>query len=99
MNPAVRIQHVLGNVFGVNAIDWIADVLARRYDQREGHEHQNREGVVRSKDQRIDVHMTDANQVLQAAEYVQHGGNGEAVCALRMVRLFVWSARASVVRT
>lgn len=72
VDPAERVQHILRYVFGVNAIDRIANVLACGDDQRECHQHQHREAVVRPEHQRIDVHVADAHQILQAAEYVEH---------------------------
>jgi len=41
VDPAVRVQHVLGNVLGVNAVDGVADILLGGHDQREG-EHAGR---------------------------------------------------------
>lgn len=39
VNPAVRVENILGNIFCVNAIDWIADVLSCGDNQREGNQH------------------------------------------------------------
>ena len=72
VDPAVGVQHVLGNVFGVDAVDGVANVLPRRHDQREGQQAHDGEGVVQPEDRAVDVHVAHLDQVLEAAEHVQH---------------------------
>lgn len=59
MNPAVGVQHVFGNVFRVNAIDRITDVLSGRHDQTERDQDQNRYRIMQAEHWRIDVNVGD----------------------------------------
>jgi len=73
VDPAVRVQHVLGNVLGVNAVDGVADVLLGRHDQGEG-EHAGRgHAVVQPEHPRVYVHVGHVEQPAELAEYFQHG--------------------------
>jgi len=70
--PAVRVQHVLGQILAVNAVDGVADVLAGGDDQRERYQQDDREAVVQAEHGAVDVDVRDLYEALQAAEYVQH---------------------------
>lgn len=70
--PAVGVEHVLGQILAVYAVDRIADVLAGRHYQRERDQQDYRKAVVETKDGRVDVDVRYFNEALQAAEYVQH---------------------------
>ena len=48
VDPAVGVQHVLGNVLRVHAVYGVADVLPRGHDQAEGQEEGDRGAVVES---------------------------------------------------
>lgn len=72
MDPAICVEDVLWNVFGVHTVDRIADILARRDDQRERHQHHDSDRVVQPEHGRIDVHMADLDEILKATEYVEH---------------------------
>lgn len=50
VDPAVRVYDILRYLFGVDTVDRVADVLARRHDQTEGEEDHDRDGVVEAKD-------------------------------------------------
>lgn len=39
VDPAVCVENIFGNIFGVDAVDGIADVLTRGDNQREGDQH------------------------------------------------------------
>jgi len=39
VNPAVSVEHIFRYVLGVDAVNWIADVLSRRHNQRKGYQH------------------------------------------------------------
>ena len=62
----------LRNVLGVDAVDGVAHVLPRRHDEREGEQAHHREGVVQPEYRAVDVDVADLDQVLEAAEDVQH---------------------------
>lgn len=74
--PTVRVQHVLGYVLGVDAVDWVADVLAGGHDQAERGQQHHGQAVMEPEHGRIDVHVTDFYQALQAPEHVKHGVPG-----------------------
>lgn len=74
VDPAIRVQHVLGQILTVNAIDRIANVLPGSDDQRERDEKDDRETVVQPEHSCVDVHVRDLDQAFQASEYVQHFG-------------------------
>lgn len=70
VDPAVGVQHVLWDVLSVDAVDGVAHVLARRHDQAEGDQQDDRDGVVQPEDWRVDVYVVDLYKILQAAEHV-----------------------------
>ena len=72
VDPAVGVEHLFGNVLGVNAVDGIADVLLGRHDEREGEHAGRRHAVVESKHPRVDVDVRDAEEAAQLAENLQH---------------------------
>ena len=74
VDPTVRIEYVLGDILGVDAVDRITDVLPRRHDETEGEQDHHRDAVVQPEDGRVDVDVADFDEVLETAEYVQHGG-------------------------
>ena len=74
VDPAVRIQYVLGDILGVDAVDRVAHVLSRRHNETEGEQDHHRDAVVQPEDGRVDVDVADFDEVLETAEYVQHGG-------------------------
>ncbi|CAB0008063.1 unnamed protein product, partial [Nesidiocoris tenuis] len=72
MYPAICIQYIFGYIFRVDAVDRISHVLACRDDQREGHEDHNGDRIVESENRRVDPDVVDFDEILQAAEDVQH---------------------------
>ena len=50
VDPAVSVQHVLGDVLGVDTVDRVPDVLPGGDDQREGEEEGDGGGVVQAED-------------------------------------------------
>lgn len=78
MDPTVCVENVLRNILGVDAVDWVADILSCGHNQTERQQYHNRDAVVQSEYRRVDVDVTDFDQVLETAEYVKHvGGNSE----------------------
>ena len=59
MYPAVRVEHILGNVPRVDAHDGWADVLPRRHDEREGQQGHDGDPVVEPKHGSIGVVATN----------------------------------------
>ena len=77
MDPAVSVENVLRNILGVDAVDGVADILSRGHNQAESQQYHHRDAVVQSEYRRVDVDVTDFDQVLETTEYVEHvGGNG-----------------------
>lgn len=74
--PTVGVQHVLGYVLGVHAVDRVADVLSRGDDQAERGQQHHSQAVVQPEHGRVDVHVADFYQALQAPEHVKHGVPG-----------------------
>lgn len=70
--PAIGVQHVLGQVLAVNAIDWIAHVLTSGDDQRERDQQDHGEAVVQAEYGAVYVYVRDLYKALQTAKYVQH---------------------------
>ena len=75
VDPTVGVENVLRNILGVDAVDGVADVLSRRHNQTEGQQDHHRDAVVQAEHGRVNVDVADFDQVLQSAEYVQHGGS------------------------
>lgn len=71
--PAERVEDVLGQVFGVHTVNGVTDILARRHDQAERDKHHHSDRVMQPEHGRVNVHVRDLDEVLEAAEYVQHG--------------------------
>lgn len=59
VDPAVRVEHILGNVSGVDAHDWRADVLPRRDDEGEGQQGHDGDPVVKPEHGSIGVVSTN----------------------------------------
>lgn len=76
VDPAVRVQHVLGYVLCVHAVDGVAHVLPRGDDQAERGQQHHGQAVVEPEHGRVDVHVADFHQALQAPEHVKHGVPG-----------------------
>jgi len=74
--PTVRVQHVFGYVLGVHAVDRVADVLPGGDDQAERGQQHHGQAVVEPEHGRVDVHVADFHQALQAPEHVKHGVPG-----------------------
>jgi len=74
--PTVRVEHVLGYVLGVHAVDRVADVLPGGDDQAERGQQHHGQAVVEPEHGRVDVHVADFHQALQAPEHVKHGVPG-----------------------
>lgn len=73
--PTVRVHD--GERYIVDdAIDWVADVLAGRDEQRERHQDDDGRLVVQSEYVVVDAHAVDLQQPLDGAEHVEHGGGG-----------------------
>ena len=64
MDPAVGVEHVLGQILAVNAVDRIADVLARRHDQGERDQQDDRQAVVEPEYRGVDVDVRDLYEAL-----------------------------------
>jgi len=83
VDPAVCIKDVLWDILGVDAVDRVADILSRRHNEAEGQQDHHRDGVVQPEDGRVDVDVADFDQVLETAEYVQHGGRSRCRSIVR----------------
>ena len=83
MDPAVGVEDVLGYILGVDAVDRVADILSRRHNQTEGQQDHHCDTVVQPEDGRVDVDVADFDQVLETAEYVQHGGRSRCRSIVR----------------
>ena len=94
--PAVRVEHILRNVFGVNTVYGVAHVLSRGHDQREGKQAHHREGVVQAEDGRVDVDMADLDKVLESAEDVQHLGGSCMAWTVEGVVVLLWRRRGQM---
>jgi len=57
VDPAVSVQHVLGDILGVDTVYGIAHVLSRGYNQGEGQEEGDGGGVVEPEDAGVDGDM------------------------------------------
>lgn len=63
VNPTVRVQNVLWYVFGMDAVDWVPDVLPRGHDQTERYQQDDRDGVMQPKHRRVDVYIVHLNKI------------------------------------
>ena len=72
VNPAVSVEHIFGNVLGVNTVDGVAHVLPGGDNEREGQQTHDGKGVVQPEDSAVNMHMADLDQVFEAAEHVYH---------------------------
>jgi len=75
VDPAVRIEHILWDVFCVNTVYGVAHVLSCGHYERERQQAHDSERVVEAEDGAVDVDMADLGQVLQTPEHVQHFGS------------------------
>ena len=74
VDPAVEVEHVVGHIVGVDAVDGVADVLPRRYDDGEREQDHRTDTPVQPEHRRVDVDVADLDKCLEPDEYVQHGG-------------------------
>ena len=81
--PAVGVQHILGDVLGVNTIYGVPDILPGGHNKREGKEEGNSRAVVEPEDARVYGRVMGLDQALESSEYLEHGG-GSAVCRARL---------------
>ena len=72
VDPAVRVQHVLGNVFRVDTIYGVADILAGGHYQGECEEEGHCGSVVEPEYAGVDGDMVRLHQTFQSSEYFQH---------------------------
>ena len=68
-----RIFVYLWNIFCVNAVYWIADVLFCRYNEGEGEHAGGGDAVVQPEHPAVDVHVRHVQQSPEFSEYFQHG--------------------------
>lgn len=78
MDPAVGVQHILGDVLGVNTIYGVPDILSGGHNKREGKEEGNSRAVVEPEDARVYGRVMGLDQALESSEYLEHDG-GSAV--------------------
>ena len=79
MYPAVGVQHILGDVLGVDTIYGVPDVLPSGHNKREGKEKGNSRAIVEPEDARVYGRVMSLDKALESSEYLEHGG-GSAVC-------------------
>lgn len=82
MYPAEGVEHVLGDVLGVDAVDGVAHVLAGRHDEAERDQDHDGDAIVQSEHGRVDVDVADLDEVLEAPEDVEHGQAGARLCSI-----------------
>lgn len=68
MDPAVRVEDILGDVFCVDTVNGISHILACGDNEGECHEQHHGDGVVEPKHWWIDVDMADFDKVLETTE-------------------------------
>ena len=73
MDPAVSIEHVLRDVFAMNTIDRVANILASGHDEWESQHERDRYWVVETEDGGVDGDMFEFEEAFEAAEHIQHG--------------------------
>ncbi len=74
VDPAVRVEHVLWDLLGVDAVDGIAHVLTGGDNQGEGNQEADCHRVVHPEDRRVYRDMADLDEALEASEHIQHLG-------------------------
>lgn len=57
VNPTVCVENIFGDIFGMNAVNWISNVLSRGDNQREGNQHHYGDTVVQTKYWRVDLNV------------------------------------------
>ena len=72
VDPAVRVEHIFGDVFGMNTVDGVTHILPGGDNERKGQQAHDGEGIVQPKDSAVNVHMADLDQVFEATEHVYH---------------------------
>ena len=77
--PAVGVQHILGDVLGVDTVYGVPDVLPGGHNKREGEEEGDSRPVVEPEDARVYSGVMGLDKALESSEYLQHGGGSE-VC-------------------
>ena len=66
------VDNYLWNIFGVNAVYWIAHVLLCRYNEREGKHAGGSDTVVKSEDPAVNMNVGNMEQTSQLTKYLQH---------------------------
>ena len=77
--PAVGVEHILGDVLGVNTVYGVPDILPGCHDKREGEEEGDRRAVVEPEDARVYGGVMGLDKALESSEYLEHGG-GSVLC-------------------
>ena len=77
--PAVGVQHILGDVLGVDTVYGVPDVLPGGHDKREGEEEGDSRPVVEPEDARVYGGVMGLDKALESSEYLEHG-DGSEVC-------------------
>ncbi len=72
MDPAVSIEHILWDVFTMNTINGVANILARCHYKRESQHECDWYWVVKTEDGRVNLDMFELEEALQATEHIQH---------------------------
>ena len=72
MDPAVGVEDILGNVFGVNTINGVTNILSRGHYQRECQQKCHCCSVVETKYAGVDGHVMRFHQSLETTKYLQH---------------------------
>ena len=66
------VDNYLRNIFGVNAVYWIAHILFGGYNERKGEHAGGGDAVVESEDPAINMNMRDVQESTQFSKYLQH---------------------------
>ena len=76
MDPAVCVQHILWDVFRVNTVYGVTNILASGCHYREGKEKCDCGRIMKPEDAGVYHHMLGLHEPLQPTEHVQHGQAG-----------------------
>jgi len=62
VDPAIGVENILWNVFGVYAVYWVADILFGRHNEGEGEHAGGGHAVVQSEHPAVDVNVGDMKE-------------------------------------
>ena len=72
VNPTICVENIFWNVFGVNTIYGITNILSCSHYQRECQQKCHCGSIMETKDTGVYSHMMGLHQTLESAKYFQH---------------------------